>query len=93
MVIGFYLLCGFHNDIGQHIGRLIANIGRIAQVAVDLAHLQHDHHMFDVLRPAEQIRDRFPVDRLDPVLQCLGPLNVVAGNVEVFILDALPPPG
>ena len=53
-----------HHDIGDHVGRLVPSVSGIAQVSVYLPQLQHLHHMLHILRPTEEIGQRFPIDVL-----------------------------
>ena len=42
-----------YDDISDNIGRLVATISRVAEVTIDLAQLEHHHHMGDVFGPTE----------------------------------------
>ena len=79
------LLCNFNDDVGDHVGSFIPAVGRVAQVAVDLAQLQHLDHVRDVLRAAEEIGQGFAVDPLHPVLERLGALGMVVGNRRMLL--------
>ncbi len=73
-----------HHNIGDHIGSFITAIGGIAQVAVDLAQLQHLDYMGDVFCPAEEVRQGLAIDILHPVFKGFSSLGMLAGDAGVF---------
>src|SRR5512145_2311930 len=71
------------HDVGDHIGSFVPAIGGVAQMAIDLAQFQREHHMLDIRRALEKLSQRLAIDILHAVLQGFRALGMVAGYIGV----------
>src|SRR5687768_2451077 len=78
------LLSLLHYNIRDDIRRFVSAICGIREMTIHFAHFQHFHNMMNILRPAEQVCDRFAIHRFHAVLQCLGALRMVDRDIGVF---------
>jgi len=74
-----------YNNIGDHIRGFVTAVGRVAQVAIDLARFQHLDHVLDVLCAAEQVSQSLAINLFHPVLERLGALGMVVGYARMIL--------
>ena len=68
----------------DNVGRGVTLIGAVAQVAIDLAQLEHLHHVLDVLWTRKQVGLRLAIDPLHAVFEGFGSRGVLAGHAGVL---------